>query len=44
MGHYTRVTQAVGRMRRKPARKLAALARKLSALAEKETPEPPALP
>jgi REP element-mobilizing transposase RayT len=44
MGHYTRVTQAVGRMRRKPARKLAALARKLSALAEKETAEPPALP
>ena len=40
MGHYTRVTQAVSRMQRKPGRKPAALGRKLSALDEKEKSRP----
>jgi hypothetical protein len=38
MGHYTRVTQAVSRMNRKPARKLRSMRETLLAL---EAPEPP---
>ena len=34
MGHYSRVSQAVGRMKSKPARKLQALKRRLLAAAD----------
>ena len=32
MGHYTRVTQAIGRMSRRPSRKLEQLRRRLAAV------------
>ena len=36
MGHYTRVTQALSRMRRKPGRKLKQLQRRLTSAIEKD--------
>jgi len=36
MGHYTRVTQAISRMRRRPGRKLKQMQRKLAGLAREQ--------
>jgi len=38
MGHYTRVTQAISRMNRRPGKNLEKLERKLSALADDHQP------
>jgi len=38
MGHYSRVTQAISRMNRRPGKNLEKLERKLSALADDHQP------
>ena len=41
MGHYTRVTQAIRRMSRRPGTKLERMKRQLMALTSQKQPEPP---